>query len=91
MEITYQIVEDPPSGLRSRAVSGPLATLESSYTLTPSGDGLRLHYEGRIGWSVEFVGPLEANEKRAARQFRALVEEMEQASAGVRRSRNGDS
>lgn len=87
VDITYQIVEDPPFRLQSRARSGPLASLESSYVLTPSDDGVRLHYEGRLARSIELVGPLEANEKIIARQLRALVDEMERASAGARRSR----
>lgn len=89
--ITYQIVEEPPSRLRSRARSTLLPVLESSYTLTPSGDAVRLHYEGRIGRSVEFVGPLEANEQTFTRQFRALVDRIEQAGAAAHCSRAGAS
>lgn len=91
VSITYQIVEDPPSQLRSLAESGPFATLASSYALTPSGDGVHLRYEGRIARSVELVGPLEANKQSIARQFRALVDEIERTSAGARRSRTGAS
>ena len=79
LDITFEINERPPNGLRSRAVAGSLRALASSYTLTTVASGVRLDYEGDIAPGFEFFGNFEqiAVRQNAARQFQALADEIE--------------
>lgn len=83
LDITFEVVESPPGGLRSHAISGSLRTLESSYVLTPTAPGVRLDYVGHIAPGFEFFGAIElyAVKQNVARQFQALVDEIEGRSA----------
>jgi ribosome-associated toxin RatA of RatAB toxin-antitoxin module len=80
LDITFEIVEFPPSRLRSRAVAGSLRALESTYLLTQETSGVRLDYVGRVATGFELFGPIEqfAVERNIARQFQALADAIEQ-------------
>ena len=82
MDITFEIVESPPRGLQSRAISGSLRALQSSYTLTPGAIGVRLDYVGKIATGFGFFGTFElrAVELNVARQFQALADEIDRQS-----------
>ena len=84
LDITFEIVEFPPSGLRSRATSGILRALESSHRLTPMAQGVRLDYVGSVPSGVGFLGlpEIQAFKQNVARQFQALADEIESESAG---------
>jgi ribosome-associated toxin RatA of RatAB toxin-antitoxin module len=86
VDITFEIDEFPPNGLRSRAVAGTLRALASSYALTPVGSGVRLDYDGRVAPGFEFFGGIEqlAVRQNVGRQFQALADEIERRSAEVR-------
>jgi ribosome-associated toxin RatA of RatAB toxin-antitoxin module len=79
LDITFEINELPPNGLRSQAVAGSLRALASSYTLTTVASGVRLDYDGDIAPGFEFFGDFEqiAVRQNAARQFQALADEIE--------------
>jgi len=79
LEITFQIQELPRDGIESRAVSGSLRALESRYALTDREHGVRLRYAGRVRPGFPLFGSLgqSAIEDNVARQFRALVDEIE--------------
>ncbi len=79
VEITFQIAESPPFALESRAIAGSVRTLESRYSLTAHGDGTRLTYSGSIRPALPLFGSLGQStiEANIARQFRALVTEIE--------------
>lgn len=86
LEITFEIVEFPPTNLRSRAIAGTLRALENSYTLKPGEQGVGLDYVGRITPGFGFFGPIElqAVRQNVARQFQALADEIERQSADAR-------
>ena len=79
LNITFEIVESPPQRLYSRAISGSLRALESTYVLTPAARGARLNYVGRVTSGYDFLGPIEfqAVKQNVARQFQALTDEIE--------------
>lgn len=79
IEITFQIHESPRDGIESRAIAGSLRSLESRYTLTVREQGIQLQYAGRIRPGFPLFGGLvqSAIEDNVARQFRALVDEIE--------------
>jgi ribosome-associated toxin RatA of RatAB toxin-antitoxin module len=83
LEITFEITESPPYGVRSRAVAGSLRALESRYVLTPASTGVHLEYTGRIAPGFELFGRVEqyAVQQNVARQFKALADEIERSSA----------
>jgi len=83
LDITFEILEFPPTRLQSRAVAGGLRALESSYLLTPAVTGVRLEYAGRIATGFELFGSIEqrAVEENITRQFQALADAIEQRSA----------
>ena len=78
VDITYRIDEQAPTRLVSQASAGGVPALESVYALTPTGDGVRLDYTGRVGkiaaWS-------DAGGQGAERAFRALADEIERFGA----------
>ena len=86
LNVTFEINEIPPNGLRSRAVAGSLRALASSYALMPAASGVRLDYVGRVAPGFELFGPLEqmAIEQNVARQFQALADEIERRGAAIR-------
>jgi hypothetical protein len=83
LDVTYRIDEHPPTRIVSRATAAGMPTLESVYTLTRTPHGVRLDYHGRVWRFVTVVGAAEAGERSVERAFRALVDEIERASAGV--------
>ncbi len=84
LDVTFESTEIAPTRLRSRAIAGSFATLESEYRLTPTGSGVRLEYQGRVATGWALFGSLEqlAVERNIARQFQALADAIEQRSAG---------
>jgi hypothetical protein len=79
MTITYDIVESPPTSLRSRAYIPGAGVLRSSYALLPADGRLRLAYLGTVAMAP---GPMTALREGAAERaivdhFHALVDEME--------------
>jgi len=86
LEITFEITESPPYGVRSRAVAGSLRALESRYVLTPASSGVYLDYTGQIAPGFELLGRVEeyAVQQNVARQFQALADEIERSSAAAR-------
>lgn len=83
VDITFEVQESPPGGLRSRAVAGTLRVLTSSYALTPAASGLRLDYVGHVTPGYPLLGYLgkRAVERNVAAQFQALADEIERQSA----------
>ena len=83
IDITFEVQESPPGGLRSRAIAGTLRALSSSYALTPAATGLRLDYIGHVTPGYPLLGYIEkrAVERNVARQFQALADEIERQSA----------
>jgi len=83
IEVIFEIEEHPPNGLQSRAVAGNLRPLTSVYALTPVPTGTRLDYLGQVAPGFELMGRIEqaAIEHNIARQFQALVDEMERQGA----------
>jgi hypothetical protein len=86
LNVTFEIDEIPPNGVRSRAVAGSLRALASSYALTPVASGVRLDYAGRVAPGFELFGHIEqmAVEQNVGRQFQALADEIERRSATIR-------
>jgi hypothetical protein len=82
LDITYEITESPPDGIRSRAVAGSLRALRSRYVLTPASGGVELDYLGDVAPGFLLFGPIEqyAVERNIARQFQALADEIERRS-----------
>jgi ribosome-associated toxin RatA of RatAB toxin-antitoxin module len=73
VEVTFQIQESPYRRLDSRALSGSFRSLDSR------GEGSRLSYEGAVRLPFPLFGSLgqSAIEANIARQFKALVDEIE--------------
>ena len=86
LDMTFEITESPPYGVRSRAVAGSLRALDSSYVLTPASPGVYLDYTGRVAPGFELFGRIEqyAVEQNIARQFQALADEIERSGAAGR-------
>ena len=86
LDITFEITESPPWSVRSRLVAGSLRALDSSYVLTPQSRGVRLEYTGHVTPGFVLFGPIEqyAVEQNITRQFQALADEIERASAAAR-------
>jgi ribosome-associated toxin RatA of RatAB toxin-antitoxin module len=82
LDVTFEITEFAPTGLRSRAVAGSLHSLESSYELTPLATGVRVDYRGRVEPGFEIPGAIEqlATQWNIASQFQALIAEIERRS-----------
>ena len=79
LHIVYEITESPPDRLESRAMSRLLPTLRSRYSLTPTGDRVRLDYSGIVGAGLAGFGEIEqwALRRAITRQFQALADEIE--------------
>ena len=86
MDVTFEITEIAPTRLISRVVAGDLRVLNSSYSLTPVGNGIRLEYTGVLESGLALVGPIErlAVKQNVALRFQALAEEIERRSAANR-------
>jgi hypothetical protein len=83
VDIVFEIQESPPIALHSRAVSGTLRSLTSSYLLAPAAAGIELHYAGHVAPGFSLFGHFEQAvvERNAARQFQALADEVERQFA----------
>jgi ribosome-associated toxin RatA of RatAB toxin-antitoxin module len=86
LEVTFEISETPQSALSSRAIAGSMRALESRYTLVPGPSGVNLEYAGRVAPGYELFGRIEqyAVRQNVARQFQALVDEIERYAAAGR-------
>lgn len=86
LDITFDVSEFPPTRLQSHATAGSLPVLDSTYTLNPAGTGVRLDYAGRVNTGYGWFGHIEqtAVEANIARQFKALVDEIERQDAASR-------
>ncbi len=86
VNVTFEIIEYPPSRLQSRAVAGSLRALTSWYALPPVPSGIRLDYMGHIAPGFEFFGHIEEMtvERNISRQFQALADEIERQGVGAR-------
>jgi hypothetical protein len=84
IEVTYRILEHPPDAVESRAVAGSLRSLDSRYALTSVDGVTRLSYSGRIDPGFPLFDSLERAivVSNIARQFRALVDEIDRNAAG---------
>jgi hypothetical protein len=83
IQVTFQVDEMPPNRLQSHAIAGSLRSLTSSYVLTPLSTGTRLDYVGQVAPGFAIFGRIElaAVEQNMARQFQALVDEIDQQGA----------
>jgi hypothetical protein len=83
IEVTYRILERPPDAVESHAVAGSLRSLDSRYVLTSVDGVTRLTYTGRIEPGFPLFDGLERAivETNIARQFRALVDEIDRHAA----------
>jgi carbon monoxide dehydrogenase subunit G len=79
VQVTFEVDENPPNSIQSRAVAGSLRSITSSYALTPVPSGTRLDYLGHVAPGFELFGRFEkaAVEQNIARQFQALADEIE--------------
>lgn len=59
VQVTFEVNENAPNGLQSRAVAGSFRSLTSNYVLTPVPSGTRLDYLGRIASGFELFGHIE--------------------------------
>jgi ribosome-associated toxin RatA of RatAB toxin-antitoxin module len=86
IDVTFVIREFPPDRLESRAVAGSLRALYSTYTLAAANHGMRLTYDGRVTLGFAFFGPIEEAtvQRNVARQFDALVTEIERRATAAR-------
>jgi ribosome-associated toxin RatA of RatAB toxin-antitoxin module len=83
LDVTFEITEHAPDSMSSRAVAGSLRALDSRYALTPTFDGVRLDYNGRVDPGFDLLAPIEyvAAERNIQRQFQALADEIERRAA----------
>jgi hypothetical protein len=83
IQVTIEVDEVPPNRLHSHAIAGSLRSLTSSYTLTPLSKGTRLDYVGHVVPGFAFFARIEqaAVEQNMARQFQALVDEIDHQAA----------
>lgn len=85
LNMTFEVVESPPTELHSHEISGTLRAMESSYVLTAGEYGVDLDYVGHVAPGFGFFGPIElqAVKENIARQFQALADEIERQSAAT--------
>jgi polyketide cyclase/dehydrase/lipid transport protein len=85
VRITYEIAEQPPRRLESRAVAGGLPPLHSAYELSAVPSGVRLEYSGRLAPVSPLFGSVEqwAIQRSVVRQFQALADEIERTGAAT--------
>ncbi|HEY7903420.1 MAG TPA: SRPBCC family protein [Casimicrobiaceae bacterium] len=83
VHVVYEITEWPMSRVESRIASGCECTLESAYSLAPSGEGVAMTYGGRLTLHDGILTPIEraAAGRAVVREFRALAEEIERKAA----------
>lgn len=88
LQITFEVSESPPNGLRSRAVAGSIRSMESVYLLTPTSLGVNVEYAGRVEPGFDLFGRIEeyAVRENVARQFQAMVDEIERVGATAGRA-----
>jgi hypothetical protein len=79
LHVVYEITELPPDRIESRAVAQLMPMLQSKYTLTATGSGVRLDYSGRVHAGFAGLGDIEewALRRSVNRQFQALADEID--------------
>lgn len=90
IEVRYEVVESPPSGISSRAIGGNLRRMNGRYALQPAPAGaggghgaMLLRYDGEMEPSFDvppFIG-LVAVRSMVEQQFTAMVAEIERRAA----------
>jgi ribosome-associated toxin RatA of RatAB toxin-antitoxin module len=92
IEVRYEVVESPPSGISSRAIGGNLRRMNGRYELQPAPaspgtegarGAVRLRYEGEMEPNFDvppFIG-LVAVRSMVEQQFTAMVAEIERRAA----------
>jgi hypothetical protein len=85
LEVRLAIAEVPYRSVRSRSIAGNFRELQGLYELEPFPGGLRLLYSGRMVLSEGPPGLLDLTVVRlnAARQFEALVREIDRRASGA--------
>lgn len=88
LDITYEVAESPPHRLQSRAVTGSIRSMESAYLLTPTSSGVNVEYAGRVEPGFDLLGRIAvyAVRQNVARQFQAMVDEIERVGATTGRA-----
>ena len=83
LEVTFEVIENPPERLDSHAVAGSLRSFVSRYDLATSESGTRIEYSGEVVPGFALLGRVEQMvvERNVARQFKALIDEIERQSA----------
>jgi len=82
IEVRLAVAEVPLRSVTSHAIGGNLRELRGRYELEPLSRGVRLHYTGRIVLAEDPPGLIDVTAVRlnVARQFEALVHEIERGS-----------
>jgi carbon monoxide dehydrogenase subunit G len=78
LAVTYEITESSPGHLHSRGTArGSL--LDSAYRLTPTDDGVRIDYTGRLSVPPGWLAPLSrrTGQRMLSQDFQALADEIE--------------
>jgi len=83
LEVQLEVAEVPFRSVRSQAIGGNLRELRGRYEIEPLAGGIRLNYVGRMVLAEEPPRPwdLAAARLAIARQFEALVREIDRRSA----------
>jgi len=88
LEVRLVVAEVPYRSVRSRSIAGNVRELQGLYELEPVPGGLRLQYSGRVVLSDGPPGLFDVTVVRlnAARQFEALVREIDRRAGGAPKS-----
>jgi carbon monoxide dehydrogenase subunit G len=83
VNVTLEVIEEPPHRITSRGVEGNIRALESHYRLQASGPGIRLDYSGRFepDFSIPPLIGMPIVSRLIERRFRAMVEEIQRRDA----------
>jgi ribosome-associated toxin RatA of RatAB toxin-antitoxin module len=88
VNVTLEVVEEPPNRITSRSVEGNIRALESHYTLQAAGEAVKLDYSGRF--EPDFTIPpligMPIVSHMIERRFRAMVDEIQRRDALARRA-----
>ena len=88
VNVTLEVVEEPPTRITSRSVEGNIRALESHYTLQVAGEAVKLDYSGRF--EPDFTIPpligMPIVSHMIERRFRAMVDEIQRRDALARRA-----
>lgn len=79
LEVKYAVTEHAPHSVESRAIAGSFREATGRYELESKANGTRISYSGRLvpGFLVPTFLGISAIRTATARQFAAMVEELE--------------